>query len=267
MVADEFIFCEDKKMSNGLITINFNNNERPTVLGRDLHNFLEVTERYSSWFERMLQYGFAEGIDFAGCKTFNTQARQELQNHQLTLEMAKEIAMIQRTEKGKQARLYFLECEKRLKQELQPMSEAELILKQSQLLVDHNRKLKEIELQQKQQQQQLAEVSTTIDSIMDAVSMPTDNWRKDITAKINKLVDKTTGDHKQVRNDLYKQLETKAGCNLSKRLDNAHYRLFSQGKSKTEINKITKLDVIEGDKHLKEIFTTIVKEMYIKHCV
>ena len=98
-------------MNNELIKIN-HDNDRPTVLGRDLHKYLEVTERYSNWFERMCQYGFSENTDYLGCKVFNTLARQELQDHQLTIEMAKEISMLQRTDKGKEARQYFINLEK-----------------------------------------------------------------------------------------------------------------------------------------------------------
>jgi len=96
---------------NELLKINYDN-ERPTVSGRELHNFLEATERFSSWFERMAQYGFIDGIDFIGCKVFNTQARQELQDYELTIECAKEISMLQRNEKGKKARTYFIDLEK-----------------------------------------------------------------------------------------------------------------------------------------------------------
>lgn len=87
------------------------------VSGRELHDFLEVTERYSSWFLRMTKYGFEESVDYVGCKVFNTLAKQELQDHALTLDMAKEISMIQRTEKGKQARQYFIDVEKAYKQQ------------------------------------------------------------------------------------------------------------------------------------------------------
>ena len=97
---------------NELIKINYDNDE-PRVLGRDLHEYLEVTERYSSWFKRMCEYGFAENVDYLGCKVFNTLARQELQDHQLTISMAKEICMLQRNEKGKQARQYFISLEEK----------------------------------------------------------------------------------------------------------------------------------------------------------
>lgn len=83
-----------------------------TLSARELHEFLEVTERFSNWFNRQLQYGFEENIDYVGCKTFNTLAKQELQDYEIKLDMAKEIAMIQRSEKGKQARQYFIQVEK-----------------------------------------------------------------------------------------------------------------------------------------------------------
>ena len=94
-------------------------NDRITVSARDLYEFLELTERFSAWFKRMLRYEFEEGTDYLGCKIFNTLAKQDLQDYQLTVEMAKEISMIQRNEKGKQARRYFIECEKRLKSQQQ----------------------------------------------------------------------------------------------------------------------------------------------------
>lgn len=96
-----------------IITVNYNNN-RPTVLGRDLHGLLEVKEKYSQWFPRMVEYGFTENIDFM---SFSENSEKPLggrpkQDHQLTIEMAKEICMLQRTEKGKQARQYFIQLEK-----------------------------------------------------------------------------------------------------------------------------------------------------------
>jgi anti-repressor protein len=97
-----------------LIKVATNADGKQVVSARDLHKFLEATERFSNWMERNLQYGFDENVDYVGCKQINTLANQELDDFALTLNCAKEIAMIQRSDKGKQARQYFIECEKRL---------------------------------------------------------------------------------------------------------------------------------------------------------
>lgn len=97
---------------NELLKINTTDSERITVSARDLHKFLEATERFNSWFDRMKQYGLVEGEDFSGCKVFNALARQELDDYQLTIDTAKQIAMLQRTEKGKEVRKYFIQVEK-----------------------------------------------------------------------------------------------------------------------------------------------------------
>lgn len=85
---------------------------RQAVSGRDLHAFLEVATPYKDWFPRMLAYGFTDGEDFGAILSESTGGRPGT-DHVLTLDMAKELAMIQRTDKGKQARQYFIEVEKR----------------------------------------------------------------------------------------------------------------------------------------------------------
>ena len=98
---------------NELIKITTNEVGEPTVLGRELHEFLGVTTRYNDWFPRMVEYGFTEGKDFYSflSKTSETVGRPST-DHLLTIDMAKEICMIQRTEVGKQARQYFIQVEK-----------------------------------------------------------------------------------------------------------------------------------------------------------
>ncbi|MNO86572.1 Phage antirepressor protein KilAC domain protein [compost metagenome] len=100
---------------NQLIPTHSNESGNILVSGRDLHEFLQVTERYNSWIERMLQYGFTENMDFTSVKSFtvvNNGAKREIDDHHLKIEMAKEISMLQRNERGKQARQYFLELER-----------------------------------------------------------------------------------------------------------------------------------------------------------
>ena len=85
------------------------------VSGRELHDFLDVGTAYKDWFPRMKEYGFDEGTDFCSKMSESTGGRPAV-DHIMTIDMAKEICMIQRTEKGKQARQYFIECEKRMKE-------------------------------------------------------------------------------------------------------------------------------------------------------
>lgn len=85
------------------------------VMGRDLHAFLEVSEKYTEWFNRMEQYGFVAGQDFIR-KIGKSTGGRPLTDHVISLDMAKEISRIQRSARGKQARAYFLECERRARQ-------------------------------------------------------------------------------------------------------------------------------------------------------
>lgn len=105
-------------MDNELIKITKDDNGNSVVSGRDLHDFLGVQTKYTQWFERMVSYGFTENVDFVGFSQKRekpTDGRPTI-DHALTLDMAKEISMIQRTEKGKQARQYFIEVEKAYKE-------------------------------------------------------------------------------------------------------------------------------------------------------
>ena len=94
-----------------LIKIEVNENQEPVISGRALHEFLEVKTSYKDWFPRMVEYGFTEGTDFCSILSESTGGRPAT-DHAIKLDMAKELAMIQRTEKGKQARQYFIQIEK-----------------------------------------------------------------------------------------------------------------------------------------------------------
>ena len=102
---------------NELLKIDTSNAERITVSARDLYEFLEATERFNSWFERMTQYGLTEGEDFNPLKSLrvqtegNREVQREVDDYQLTIDTAKQIAMLQRNEKGTQARKYFIQVE------------------------------------------------------------------------------------------------------------------------------------------------------------
>ncbi|WP_199506856.1 MULTISPECIES: antA/AntB antirepressor family protein [unclassified Psychrobacter] len=97
-----------------LPTIQENKELQQAVSARELFAFLEVKDRFSVWIERMIGYGFVESQDYLGCRLYDTRANQELQDFAISVDMAKEISMIQRSDKGRQARQYFIECERKV---------------------------------------------------------------------------------------------------------------------------------------------------------
>lgn len=102
---------------NELIKVKFDEkSDKPTVSGRELHNALEIETPYTMWFKRMCGYGFAENADFTlvsqKCETNNPKnPYTEITDHALTISMAKELCMIQRSEIGRKFRQYFIQVE------------------------------------------------------------------------------------------------------------------------------------------------------------
>ncbi|WP_412057708.1 antA/AntB antirepressor family protein [Bartonella sp. DGB2] len=99
----------------------FNNASVQTVNARDLHAFLKIGKRFATWIvDRIQQYGFKENSDyFLTLPKIGKRQNVVLKEYHLTLDVAKELSMVEKNERGKQARQYFIECERRLKA-LQP---------------------------------------------------------------------------------------------------------------------------------------------------
>ena len=99
---------------NELINVSLNENNEPVISARQLHETLEVKTEYKKWFKRMTEYGFVENEDFVKVtqKCLTSSTGQSITDHIIKLDMAKEIAMIQRTDKGKEVRKYFIQVEK-----------------------------------------------------------------------------------------------------------------------------------------------------------
>lgn len=94
-----------------LISVSFDG-ERPTVSGRELHRGLQVRTAYKDWFPRMRDYGFVENTDFSSFLSESTGGRPSI-DHKLTIAMAKELCMLQRSAIGKEFRQYFIKVEER----------------------------------------------------------------------------------------------------------------------------------------------------------
>jgi anti-repressor protein len=100
---------------NDLISVTYDN-DRPTISGRELHEKLGIGTQYTKWFERMAEYGFIDGSDYVAIsqKRLTAQGNETtFTDHQLTIDMAKQICMIQRTDEGRRYREYFLEVERK----------------------------------------------------------------------------------------------------------------------------------------------------------
>lgn len=125
-----------------LLKIEVNQNQEQVISGRLLHQFLEIGTEYTKWFERMCEYGFTENIDFNSVKIDevrkegNRTVKRQLNNHILKLNMAKELCMLARNERGKEARQYFIKCEESWNSPEMIMSRALAIANKNLLMKD-----------------------------------------------------------------------------------------------------------------------------------
>lgn len=120
-----------------IIKINQNEQGEVRVNARELHEALEIKTQFNKWIERMIEYGFTEGIDFWSFLSKTQNGGRPSVEYNLTISMAKEVAMIQRNEKGKEVRNYFIQVEDRYKKLANdPSYQMALGLKASQLLLE-----------------------------------------------------------------------------------------------------------------------------------
>lgn len=111
---------------NQIITLNLLENPDHPVNARDLHGFLEVQTPFSMWIQRRIEeYGFTQDIDFVVFNNFVNDAtafggKRKVIDYHITLDIAKELSMVERNEKGKEARRYFIECERKLRKQQTP---------------------------------------------------------------------------------------------------------------------------------------------------
>lgn len=252
------------KVETGLIPVYENEQHEPVVNARELHEFLHVGRDFSTWIKDKLQkYGFVENQDFAiFTETGENPGRPSIE-YILTMDTGKEIAMVENNIKGSQIRRYFIAVEKKYKQSTLDVSKLSPELQMFQQIF---KSVAQQELRMKQLEEKTEKQAETITAIKDTIITQTDNWREELNKMFNKIVMKV-GDKqfREMRSKSYQELERRAGCNLEARLKNLRTRMLDAGKSKTAINEACKLDVIAEDKKLREIYSKIVQELYIKH--
>lgn len=122
---------------------------------------------------------------------------------------------------------------------------------------------------QKEQQEFNQRIETEVTGIRNIVGMETKNWRNDTNKVLGAIAQHLGGGekHKMIRMEAYKLLEEKGRCKLEQRTNNRKAKMLSKGATKTQINKLSKLDVINDEPRLVEIYISVIKSMAIKYCV
>lgn len=171
-----------------LIKVKTNKKGNQLVSGRDLYEFLEIETPYKKWFNRMLNYGFVKNRDYIELGQKSTSKNQyNKTQHILKINMAKEICMIQRTDKGKQAREYFIACEEELKRIKQKENEIKIPLKIYSLreslelnlkLLDENEKLVNENFKLKDQKELINNSRQKIISGKGGITANRNYWKK-----------------------------------------------------------------------------------------
>lgn len=125
------------------------------------------------------------------------------------------------------------------------------------------------ELKQKQLAEQVEQTRSEVKGIREIVALNTRDWRKDVNKILNDIARKHGGydEYRKIRNESYQVLEQRANANLSIRVTNKQKKMALEGVSKSKVDKVSKLDVIDEDKRLLEIYLTVIKEMAIKYQV
>lgn len=141
---------------------------------------------------------------------------------------------------------------------------------QLQVLISMETRQKQLEAKQAQQDTAIADLGQRLANTCEIIALDKNSWRKDAQHLINKIAMATgdgCGNIKQVYEEIYRAVESRAGVSLGIRLTNKRNRMAGEGISKSKINKQNKVDIIADDKKLIEIYVAIVKEMAVKYGV
>ena len=149
-----------------LVPTNLNGEKIQAVDARELHEFLESKQDFSTWIKNRIQtYKFRKGSDFEVFHNFveNSSGGRPPEEYYVTIDMAKELSMVERNERGKQARQYFIECERRAR-EISAPTTAEQLLSTARVMVDIERKQWKIEKNQAEHERRLEILEARINS-------------------------------------------------------------------------------------------------------
>ena len=255
--------------------------ENGMTTARKLYEFLELEPKnYSRWCKtNIVQNEFAEeNVDFWAFvvndeRNFNPNPTTD---YKLTAHFAKKLSVKGNSARAEEAREYFTRLEEKAKQHVIDRTQ---LSPQTQLILSISESIARTELEQKRITEEQERQGKQIETLVDAFQSTPDSesfqqWANKCLSRIasSSKIDERLGKssrHALVRNESYSRLKKKWNCNLDDRVARAKGRAMQRnpGITKAELNSITKLSVICGDKSLRPVYETVIKEMMIAYCV
>jgi len=236
---------------NELIVISktkVNEQEINTINARELHNFLEINTRFNDWINnRINEYNFQENQDFITL-TENLVSGGSRKEYHISLDMAKELSMVERNDKGKEARRYFIECESKLKElEIPQMNELEMIAKialsmnaQNKKMIEHDNRLNKIEDQ----------LSSKVDLLKTLPEIKEKTERMILNEYIRAVANKLAKSPEDIWLELYREFKYREHIDLAARARN---------KSLLRNKRISRIDMAEELKCVDKLYALAIK--------
>jgi phage anti-repressor protein len=251
-------------IENDLVPVYVTDTGEKVVYGTELHEVLKVKSKFADWIKNRLQ-----DCDAIECEDFETFSKilekgRPSTEYLIRLDTAKEMAMLERNDIGKQVRKYFIEVEKRHKQAAIDRSQLSPQLQQFYALADGQAKM---EIEQKRQAEHLSRIEQTVTNMKEIFGQPIGDWKAEINSRVREISQRSGIDYQALYNQLYGELETTAHCSLKRLQDNKVARMEKAGNTKTAIKDgTTKIAIIYEKPQLKAIFESIVKRYAMKYC-
>lgn len=262
-----------KVIENELVPVYETSTGEKVVYGSELHEVLGVKSRYREWIDRRFSdIDAVENEDFQAAE-ISAPSGQTKKDHIIKLDTAKEMAMLERNEKGKQVRRYFITVEEKYNQGIVDRSQLSPQMQMFYVIADGQARM---ELEQKRQAEQISQIEENQKAISTAMQGKTE---EDFSHWVNRCLSAIAESdnyhyignrqerHKAVRAESYERLNDKRPCRLKQRVDAEQGRALRAGASTTRVKAITKLYIIEHDKDLKPVYESVIREMMICYCV
>lgn len=253
---------ELRLLENELVPVYVTSTGEKVVYGSELHEVLKVKSNYRDWIRnRLSECEAVENEDYEAAKIL-APSGQTMKEHIIKLDTAKEMAMLERNEQGKRVRRYFIQIEKKYKEEKR--SGPTCI---EDVLIQSLQEMKDIRARVDKQSEAIHIVKEAMTA--PAVEEPFSTWVARTIESIANSPDFNENPfrYQTVWGESYKRLTDKAGCRLDVLKKNAQKRAEENGVCKSKIKAISKLSVIEADKRLKALYITVLQEMTVAYCV